>query len=87
MGINDGAKADVCEANRTHLERAYRTHLTLNSIYHSEIIFESYVYEYDAELFRLVVNIDTQMEGDCVVYVLKRMILRKMRVQGCRFSK
>jgi hypothetical protein len=41
---------DVCAANRVELERQYRDHLSLEDVEHSEMIFASYLKEFNSDV-------------------------------------
>jgi prepilin-type N-terminal cleavage/methylation domain-containing protein len=50
IGLIEEARKDVCDANVLQLERVYERYLALESVEHSEFVFEQYLLDYDVSL-------------------------------------
>jgi hypothetical protein len=50
IGLIEEARKGVCDANVLQLERVYEGYLALESIVHSEVVFEQYLQDYDGSL-------------------------------------
>jgi prepilin-type N-terminal cleavage/methylation domain-containing protein len=49
-GTKEKAEGDVCDVNRVELKNQYRSHLTLEEADHSDVVFTSFLTEFDSEV-------------------------------------
>jgi hypothetical protein len=63
------AEEDVCAANRVELENQYRSHLALEGVEHSDMVFTSFLIEFGFEVCP-VGGVVTFLDGhvDCSVH-------------------
>lgn len=50
LGYIERAKQQVCHANTINIERMYYTHLFMENIEHTEVVFTQYLQEYGEDL-------------------------------------
>jgi prepilin-type N-terminal cleavage/methylation domain-containing protein len=69
-GTRERVEEDVCAANRVELENQYKGHLALEVVEHSDVMFSTFLKEFDSDEVCPVGGVITYTDGhiDCSVH-------------------
>jgi prepilin-type N-terminal cleavage/methylation domain-containing protein len=70
VGVKENTEKEVCHANQLQLEREYHTHLVIEGVEHTGVLFAQYQQQYDEELLCPVKGLISYVNGhvECSVH-------------------